>query len=551
MEGGGSMAEGSGINATALLLEKVQAMIDGAVSFFDFLGIIPSVEEDLSRLRLSFNETVAAESTFVQEYCQASIVTVHRCFDEITRIIRELESASRSADKTQLQSVAKRTAELQNDLNLAFLNFQQNALIARGPSPHSGINLIHNCLQRLIAGDDCRDELRLYFERELRLADQALLFLQTSDDGLPTQGMTDFYTSYIGLLQTLAVPEGLNEIDKVQQVLNELQNLGEYYRRIDMKYQVEAFWHGPTSLPPVNLVLNAGYYYTEGWGEEHVFRYFLQELRKLHDSARRKFDFHSGRVMEENEKAQRELLGRALDAMAESISGFDQFLSTADNAMFTQYANLLYAAATDYMQASTTLMEMEEMQKKIMCLSCGFLNVAGEVSCRNCHALLPQVEDSRHSSMAMLADEGLVHNEVNEEPVLTLNVKNLLDAADGLAAGTTSAAEFEGVLSHMEKRLRSASSFSQDAPKLTAQIIEKMGDEKAREYQRILQQASLHYREGIEAFARGMTQMRDYGTAPTSEKLDAAKGNILDGTRKLQKAQALLPKEYIRDIQGQ
>jgi hypothetical protein len=545
------MPEGSGINATALLLDKVQAVIDGAASFFDLLSILPSVEEDLQRLRLSFNETVAAESTFVQEYCQGSIVNVHRCFDEISQILKELETSSRDVDKPQLQLIMKRAAELQNDLNLAFLSFQQNALIARGPSPHSGVNLIHNCLTRLVSGGDCLDELRLYIERELRLADQAMAFLQASDPGIPTQGMTDFYTSYRGMLQTLAQPDGLLDAQALRNLLEELQSLGEYYRRIDMKYQVEAFWHGPTSLPPVNLVLNTGYYFTEGWGEEHVFRYFLQELKKLYDSAKLELDAHSRRPMEEDERAERELLGRALEAMAASIQGLDLFLGSKDKALFTENANLLYSAATDYTQASSALMEMGETQKRIMCLHCGFDNVAGEVSCKNCHALLPQVEDSRSSSIAILADGGLDRKEGADEVVLTQNVKNLFDAAEGLINGTTPPAEFEKVLTVMAERLVNASAFAGDVPQLTGQMVDKLGKDKALELQDLFRQAGALYREGIEAFARGMSQFRDFGGAPSRDKLDTAKYSIMEGSKKLMKAQSLLPREYVREPKGQ
>ncbi len=380
--------------------------------------------------------------------------------------------------------------------------------------------------------------------REQLMTEKSIELL-LSDHTIPLRNNQEVFSrSYLSLLERLSSFTDQNDLSALTQ---ELYSLGEAYRRIDMKYQVEAYWYTPTSLPPVNLALNTAYYFVYGYGEGDVYRFFLEKLRELLSSIRRGFDALSGRLLSagEAEQDQRATVLQALDEMEEAMKGFDEIARTGSPDLFNHYAPDLQAAAEKYAAATGALSAIEETTGTVMCFQCGQPNPGGEVSCHHCRALLPQVEGTRKSHFNTLAEGGLQEEQL---PVMTEHVKTLFEAADSLLAGSISPGDFEMNVADMEKRLKSAARAAKDVPPLTPEIEERLGKVKAAEVHNLLREAIASYREGIDAFSSGLSLFRQFGQTLSHENLEAAKGSILRGARSLQNSVAFIQKEY--DLKG-
>ena len=138
--------------AVNALLQKIQAVLARTIPHYEILELIPGVEEELRMLRQAFSDTVLRESPDVQDYCQEAITRVYKCFDDFSDGLEALESQGADADFSVIENAAHAMFEGKANLNLAFVSFQNDALVARGPTSHAGINLILNGIDRLLAG---------------------------------------------------------------------------------------------------------------------------------------------------------------------------------------------------------------------------------------------------------------------------------------------------------------------------------------------------------------------------------------------------------------
>jgi len=533
--------------AVNTLLQKIQAALARTVPYYEILELIPGVEEELRILRQAFSDTVMRESPDVQDYCQEAITRVYKCFDDFSDGLEALESQGSEADFAVIENALHTIHDGKVNLNLAFLSFQNDALVARGPTSHAGINLILNGIDRLLAGNRCADELRMAIEREHMLSSQALSLIASSEQNFFTRGLKIFYSTYLGLLQSLS--SKIDHIDRnaLEMLKKGLEKAGDQYRRYDMNYQVEASWYEPTSIPMVNMVINSGKYYLNGKGEKEVFQYFLEELKKRFGTILGRYNALSSQYAAQNEQEYHEAqrLASALERFNEAIAGFEHFLQTEEVTFFTRSEELLLSTVDDMIETINRLHELGQVRATVTCFSCGGENVAGEIYCSFCRALLPQVEGTERSTVSAIADGGIRTGERSDPPVMTERVSQLFDAAQGLTDGSVTLEGYHKILSEMEERLSNAARAAGDPPEPSAEMIQKLGAEQVERMKSLMRQASEIYREGLDNFSQGLGLFRSFGENFSTQVLESGKASLWQALEKLQRAQAIVKDEIM------
>ncbi|MHC9541659.1 MAG: hypothetical protein AB9903_19310 [Vulcanimicrobiota bacterium] len=535
------------LTAVNALLQKIQAVLARTIPHYEILELIPGVEEELRMLRQAFSDTVLRESQDVQDYCQEAITRVYKCFDDFSDGLEALESQGADADFSVIENAAHAMFEGKANLNLAFVSFQNDALVARGPTSHAGINLILNGIDRLLAGHRCTDEVRMAIEREHMLSSQALSLIGSSEQNFFTRGLKIFYSTYLGLLQSLS--SKIDHIDRnaLEMLKKGLEKAGDRYRRYDMNYQVEASWYEPTSIPMVNMVINSGKYYLNGKGEKEVFQYFLEELKKRFSSIQGRYDALSSQSAAQNEQecyeAQR--LAAALEVFNEAITGFEHFLQTEEVTFFTRSEELLLSTVDDMIETINRLHELGQVCATVTCFSCGGENVAGEIYCSFCRALLPQVEGTERSTVSAMADGGIHTGEKSGGPVMTERVSQLFDAAQGLTDGSVTLEDYNKILREMEERLANAARVANDPPEPSAEMIQKLGAEQAERMKSLMREAASLYREGLDNFSQGLRLFRSFTENFSTQTLESGKASLWQALEKLQRAQTIVNDELM------
>ncbi|GEM_PF-1635695 len=533
--------------AVSVLLQKIQDILARSVPSYEVLELIPGVDEELRTVRQAFSDAVSRESSEVQDYCQEAITKVYKCFDDFSDSLETLESQGADADYAELENVAQALNEGKAHLHIAFVSFQNDALVARGPTSHSGINLILNGIDRLLAGHQCADEVRAAIEREHALSSQALSLIGSSEQNFFTRGLRIFYSTYQGLLQSLI--SKIDHIDSgaLETLKKGFEKAGEQYRRYDMNYQVEASWYEPTSIPMVNMVINSGKYYLNGKGEKEVFQYFLEELKKRFGNIRSRYDALSSQQATQNEQEYQEVqhLAAALGNFSEAITGFEQFLQTDEVILFTRSEELLLSTVDDMIETINRLHELGQMRAVVTCFSCGGENVAGEIYCSFCRAILPQVEGTQYSTVNTLADGGIHTGEKAEGPVMTERISQLFDAAQGLTDGSVTLEDYKKILREMEESLRYAAGAAREPPEPSAEMVQKLGAEKTERMKSLLKEAAVLYREGLDNFSHGLSLFSNFADTFSTSTLESGKASLWQAVEKLQHAQSIIRDELM------
>jgi len=208
-----------------LFIEKVQGVLDGSLKYDDFMKIIDNREKQVKELREAFNDSISAETPFVREICMESIQNVDLCFDDYCLALDDMAENVANFNRSALLEIAGQIAEIYYSLNLAFLGFRNDALIARGPTSHAGINLLLNSMEGIKQGAETEEGIRGNIEMEKSTSEQALQMLSTSESNFFNDNMKTFYNNY---LKTIKKFDEYFDIGKPQKPKEEKKEMSEW-----------------------------------------------------------------------------------------------------------------------------------------------------------------------------------------------------------------------------------------------------------------------------------------------------------------------------------
>ena len=529
------------------LVQNAAGVMKDEVTIFDFINILPQIRAGLEWLRQDFDAKVSRESESIKEYCSNAIEEVHKCFAQYTQVIEQMEAYSNRLDKLLLEAEVKRIGDIFNRLNVAFLFYRNEAFIARGPSSHGGVNYLINIIDRIMGGEDGWDELGRAIYLEHQASEQASALIEAAEQNVFSGGMNTFFTSYREILSHIQYALDSRDAASLAPLRENMAAWGEYYKKYDIHFLLRAHSSTPTSLPLANLVIYHGQQIAAGAGDMAIFQYFLNELKQLYEKVRYRYDEVSTRQKPTSviEAEESELLDRTLKNIARAVVGFEIFIQTSEEKHFAHSERILTSSAEAFYNSIYRLQVMAEDSGKVTCFQCGYKNVAGEVSCRNCRGLLPQVEGRKmESTVDAILDEGIELPEEESGPRMTVYVNSLFQAASALAQQKISSQDFETVLGEMDARLKEVQKRVKEVPPVTTEMIKAMGKRKSEVMHALLTEASAAYGEGLQAFSQGIALFREFGSSLSTQKLENGKELIWSGIKKLQEAQDLIKKEF-------
>ncbi len=564
-------------NQNNLLLEKAQQTAEGTISFDELMNLIEERQEQLNLLRRHFNDTVSGETEYIRELLRETIQNVNMSFDDYSRILEDMMTCAAEFDNKGIAGLIEHLPEAYESLNMTFLGYRSDALIARGPTTHPGLNLLINYILLMKEGQSVEndffrdvdlekiavegsldmlgqqesnffnDNLKIFYEKYysfLKLTDEYFDLLKKQEDNQPQdREMTEEEVKLEEELKT-------NIKDKLEQMQKNLTELGVEYKRIDVDYYYVSYSYEPTSMPMLNLVINAGWDQIEGKCEKGMFQYFLDEFWQVFSGVKYSIDsiMVSATPATEGEKSESERVRENLNKMEEAVNGLYKYLDNDDLELFKKSMYSLISSSEEYEKSLTYLQDMEKDSGKVTCFRCGFKNIAGKMTCVKCRALLPMVEQPKVVSQIDIKEGQEVSAETYPTgPQMTVYVKNLFDSAQGLVDGSIEIQAFETVLVQMEGRLKNAYKQVKDIPRITPEIEKELGKEKAETMHKLLQEASTDYNEGLELFSKGLEQFRKFMNEITVENLEAAKETIWKGVTKLQNSMKVIEKEFKKE----
>lgn len=562
------------VNQNDLLIERAQQAAEGVISFDELMDSIEDRQEQLNLLRQDFNNTVSKEDEFIRELLRETIQNVDLSFDDYSRILEEMMSCAAEFNNKGVADLLEILAEAYDTLNMTFIGYRNDVLIARGPTTHPGLNLLITHILLIKEGIQAENDLFRDLEIEKISTEGSLDLLKQHESNFFNDNMKIFYEKYSTLLKSFdeffdllkkhednqhqdremteeeakLVEELETKIkEKLEQMQKSLEELGGEYKKIDVDFYYVSYSYEPTSMPMLNLVINSGWDNIEGKCEKGMFQYFLDEFLQVFSSVKYSIDSIavSANPSTESEKEETKRVAEDLNNMEEALNGLYTFLENDDLGLFKKSMDTLIAAAEEYEKSLMFLQNLEKDSGKVTCFRCGFKNIAGKMTCVKCRALLPMVEQPKIASQIDFREGQEVSAETYPAgPQMTVYVKNLFDSAQGLVDGSVEIQAFETIIKQMEARLKNAYKQGKDIPRITPEIEKELGKEKAENMLKLLTEASTDYNEGLEFFAKGLEQFKYFMNNISLENLEIAKETIWKGVTRLQKSMKIIEKEF-------
>ena len=589
------------INENNLLIEKIQDVVEGNITFDEFMKLIEKRIGQIEQIQQSFSENVAEEDEFVRDLCMESIENVKLCIGDYLSVLENLMESTAEFNKKGIEETVDYIIEGYECMNIAFLGYRNDIMIARGPTTHAGLNTLYNDILLIkedkITGEDLKQDIEL----EAITTEGTLAMLSQQESNFFNDGLAAFYTKYSELFDKFdeyfdltepreeeAVKEATEEDkedkeekeekevkeepkeeteeeikkreelkkkkeEKLDELLKAIEELGVEYKKIDVDFHYVAYSYEPTNMPMLNLVITTGRNLLEENSEKGMFQYFLDEFMQLFSSVKYRLDSISvsANPTSETEKEESKKVTDNLNTMEEALDGLYQFLENDDKELFEKNAGILVSLAEEFEKSIETLQTLEVDSGKVTCFKCGFKNTAGKMTCVKCRALLPMVEQPKIISQIDIKEGQEIAAETYPTgPQMTVYVKNLYDSGQGLIEGSVELPAFQKVLRQMEARLQNAIKRMSDIPRITPEIEKELGKDKAVNVQNLLKEANADYKEGLDYFAQGLEQFRIFSEDITLENYETAKETIWKGLTALQKSMKIIEKEFKKEPVG-
>jgi tetratricopeptide (TPR) repeat protein len=418
-------------------------------------------------------------------------------------------------------------------LNQEFMRFREAALVAFGPSGHSGINLLIHNLRLPPDVPFSADEFIENADLQYILAGGMVEHLETLPPLPGREGLLRFQRDFMSLLLELHASPSLDNSVIRAAFAEKLEKMGERHCYIDINAINRAFSQEPTTMPFANLLINCSSPAEKGIMDKELLLFIIRDFRDLilnqqlaGDTLNRETT-PDAQARQEGEKIMEALgLLQAAIEQYERIVTLDQWDELADAEEALTRAALLFEGAL------LVLKEFADREGRVPCIRCGTYNEPGDSKCYSCGAMIPMVIKEKIPALNIVeGEEG--RGEMKNQNQMTANIFRLFDAADALSEGMISREEFVALVMELEKivtRSQAALTKSPPAPE---------GPEGAA-IKAALDEAHGLWGDAIKDFKAGLELFRDFSGSLSTVPMESAKERILQGMEKLKTVQALL-----------
>jgi hypothetical protein len=517
------------------ILVSICRDVAGNMSGVDELQeVLEAAKTDLGEIRAGFDITLSGQSQKVQRACREIVTEINRTFDEYEGILKEINSYFHSFDSSSLLVSANRAAEISETLDRLLFEFRQIGLIALGPSGIPGLNLLISTTQRMLNGDLIYEKLLEQAEREGIYAAQMLQEPEIIAGTPESRARMQAWQAMVDVseyLCSIAETQDISGLANAAAMLNETVAI---FAAIPGNIDPETLSKSPTSSPVANIVINSflglkNGTVTPGFANDALGRLWNEmETIKFRFNAITRNPPDSSLVEEESE-----IVEDVIVAMEEALNEYNTCLETDDYKDVDEINEKLGAMIEQLEESMGIFREIADKESKTPCPRCGHFNIPANRFCEKCSFKMPAFAAEQAAGLDV-SDSGQARAGEKQGPVMTENVNRLFEAASSVIEGKITIEEFENEVIRMEELLGVAYHAAGPVPHTKVDKFKQAEKERIAKYDRILQEASDVYVQGLEDFEVGLSFFRQYIAEGSSESIGAGMQLIWQGLGKLQ-----------------
>lgn len=504
------------------IVAKVAEWSEEKLTDEQLLQALEDSRPDLEQHRIGFEGAVADLTEGQREHCQELIDFCFTLLDGIAQAVDQAAEAVKSEDRNSVFIAGDTIARSSFQLNQAFAELRNQALLALGPTEIPNFNLLISRKDDFLEEPD-DNNATLFMEAidvERVVVYHALEDLAEETRIPEVETLINAFRDHMACLNKLAetlTDEG-EEGDYESLFLQLGVSFPELQKLVPM-VQMKLRGEGETKFPDLNGLLKLMDDVAEGNIGDAPLLDAVEAIEESFSKSRDQLEEAEGAL---DSALANDEVGAAVETFEEfedAVEAIYKFLEQRDTDWLLEARGCILEFAKRYSAHQQRLKEIEEQQGQLLCPMCSTSNDSSRTRCSKCGGPLPQnIAAATTTTFESKEKTGLEKEESG--PLITANIEKLYLAVNGVSGGTLGHEEFLSAVDQFENTLET------NVGSLPAEP--EVGDEQK---QQALDKVYDAFEQGVETLREALDMMRRYPSTEDEESLAAAVRMVDEGAK--------------------
>lgn len=482
---------------------------------------------DLQSHKAGFQQVVDDLLPAQKERCSELIRFCFETLDEMFAAIDQALEGIEAQDRNTVFIAGDTIARNSFQLNQAFAEFRNQALVALGPTDIPNYNLL------LSRRDEYLDEPtphhgKLFLEAidaERIVVYHSLEDLAKEPDITEVKALINAFRSHMKNLNSLAemLDEQAEEGD-YDTLYDQLDITFEELRELVPVVQMTLRAQGETDFPDLNYLFNLMEDVSQGNIGDGPLLAALESIDESFSKSRDDLAQACGHLKSALANDELEAVLETYEEFEEGMEATYKFLEERDRAWLAEAKGCLLDFARRFSAHQKKLREIEEQMGKVLCPKCANYNDSHRARCHNCGGPLPQNVAADTVSTFEAKEEGAL-DKASSGVLVTANLEKLYVAVNQVAEGSLDLESFLDEVDRFENLVEASVGSLPEEP--------TVGDDSE---QAEVESVYDDYENGVESLRRAIDTFRAYSEVQDEDILTRAVREVDEGARLIARA---------------
>lgn len=500
------------------LMGKVAEWSENKISDEQLCQAVEEARPALEQHLTGFEQVVSELNQAQLQHCDELITFCRQMFADISESAELIVKWVKEEDRNQVFIAGDSIGRATFQLNQAFSEFRNQALVSLGPTDIPNYNLLISRRDDYL--DDPSENNRILFSEavdgERVVVYHSLEDLAQEERTPEVESLINAFRDHMACLNDLAEAVAQKSSEGLTEIFEELdktfQNLRELVPTVTMKIRGT----GDTDFPDINHLIKLMEDVAQGNLGDQPLLQALESIDESFAETKEQLEAVEGKLPSALANEELEAISETFEELDDGVEAVYKFLEERDRDWLVEAKGCFLEFAGRLSGHQKKLKEIESNQGKLLCPMCSESNDQTRTRCSKCGGPLPQ-------NVAAQATSTFESRENPQAEVfVTANLEKLYQAVNEVAAGTLDGASFLDAVDHFEQIIEANIGSLPPEPQLPA-------DEQQQEVEKVYDV----FEEGVEALRSGLDTMRSYLDTEDEEVLAKGVTLIDEGARKL------------------
>ena len=536
------------------LIDLCEAVLTGQADINQLAEHLDEMNQGLDKAREDFISQANKQGEEYLEKMQEEMKLVLESFDEYQAGLDEISLYLQGRNINYVKNGVSIIIEATNHI-LDYLTVYEAKSLQMGPTSFPILNMLILLVESYNKGEVEEDELRFMIHNAMQFFNKILDELEAYDGEQATSSIDTLKDGYLKFI------EGLGKLDESIQAHNELM-VDDSLEEIRLAQQImkdgykkfgdEMFLDKPTKSRWANMMISTIDGFKKGIFPKDILmnnlEKYAEEIRSL------RIDIEGLLSVSQNPSVEEEAprTEESLDLLDEGIDELKMFFQDNDMSHLDMATDKIIKGTALLNESKEVYDDVGEREGKVACVRCGHLNEPTANSCAKCNAMLPKIMTGVQSTF-QVGESGQIDTGMEQEFVMTENIKKIVDACAAVRDGLISFDEFEATLKWMEGTIKTQENLlAMGQTTINVDSFAPEDRELAEQQKEMIDDTMNLLREGIEDWKTAIRNMRLFETDEDVDHLRTGLEILLEGASKIHQVQKIseLAEKEINKMEG-